>query len=148
MANYTIKECLAIQGLNTEVKGYLEMLSESKLPNANSKVFTAANQTKLKEVLQNEFAKYNNSKQKREQIKQCHQIIDSLLKGTQKQKRLISAEELLPKLKEIKQQIESEKRFAKVDDLIAKIGMTKDELLAYLNGNQSDTITTETIMAD
>lgn len=145
MANYTIKECLAIQGLNDEVKKYLERLDKSGLPTLKDKVFMAAGKTQLKEMLQNVVDEVNARKAA---YKECISIIDSLVIPQNGNRRLISAEELLPKLKELQQQIESEKRFAKVDDLIAKSGMTKDELLAYLNGNQSDTITTETIMAD
>ena len=145
MQNYTIKECLAIQGLNDEVKKYLERLDKSGLPTLKDKVFMAAGKTQLKEMLQNVVDEVNARKAA---YKECISIIDSLVIPQNGNRRLISAEELLPKLKELQQQIESEKRFAKVDDLIAKSGMTKDELLAYLNGNQSDTITTETIMAD
>ena len=130
MANYTISQCLELQGLDEEVKSYLEKLSKSGLPTLKDKVFMAASKAQLKELLN---AEYEKVKERNADYKECISIIDSLVKGTQKQKRLISATELLPRLKELKEQIESEKRFAKVDDFISKSGMTKEQIIEYLN---------------
>lgn len=130
MANYTIKECLELKDLNAEVCNYLQKLSKSGLPTLKEKVFTASSKTQLKDVLQKEVDKV---KARNAAYKECISIIDSMVKGTQKEKRLISAEELLPRLKELKEQIESEKRFAKVEDFISKSGMTKEQIIEYLN---------------
>ncbi|MBP5425470.1 MAG: hypothetical protein J6Y33_05290 [Prevotella sp.] len=133
MANYTIPQCLALRNISDEVKAYLQMLANSKLPNARNKEFTANNQTQLVEVLKDEVAKYNQRKAKSEESKQCHAIIDSLIKAQNGNRRLISPKELLPKLHELKDKIESEKRFAKVDDLISNSGLTKEQIIEYLN---------------
>ena len=133
MANYTIPQCLALRNISDEVKAYLQMLANSKLPNARNKQFTANNQTQLVEVLKDEVAKYNQRKAKSEDSKQCHAIIDSLIKAQNGNRRLISPKELLPKLHELKDKIESEKRFAKVDDLISNSGLTKEKIIEYLN---------------
>ena len=133
MANYTIPQCLALRNISDEVKAYLQMLANSKLPNARNKEFTANNQTQLVEVLKDEVAKYNQRKAKSEESKQCHAIIDSLIKAQNGNRRLISPKELLPKLHELKEKIVTEKQFAKVDDLISNSGLTKEQIIQYLN---------------
>ena len=133
MANYTIPQCLALRNISDEVKAYLQMLANSKLPNARNKQFTANNQTQLVEVLKDEVAKYNQRKAKSEESKQCHAIVDSLIKAQNGNRRLISPKELLPKLLELKEKIVTEKQFAKVDDLISNSGLTKEQIIEYLN---------------
>ena len=133
MANYTIQQCLSVRGITDEVKAYLNTLADSKLPNARNKEFTANNQTQLVEVLKDEVAKYNQRKAKSEQTKQCHAIVDSLIKAQNGNRRLISPKELLPKLHDLKDKIVSEKQFAKVDDLISNGGLTKEQIIEYLN---------------
>ena len=133
MANYTIQQCLSVRGITDEVKAYLNTLADSRLPNAKNKQFTANNQTQLLEVLNDEVAKYNQRKTKSEESKQCHAIVDSLIKAQNGNRRLISPKELLPKLHELKDKIESEKQFAKVDDLISNSGLTKEHIIEYLN---------------
>lgn len=131
MADYSITQCLAMN-LPKDVKEYLTKLAKSSLPNSKKKVYTATNQTQLKQLLQVDFEKYNKGKQKRESIKKCHDIIDSLVKGSGGNRRLISAEELLPKLEELKASIEAEVKFVKVDKALEATGMTNEELIEYL----------------
>ncbi len=133
MANYTIQQCLELSGITDEVKAYLNTLVNSKLPNAKNKEFTADDETKLVQVLKDEVAKYNQRKAKSEESKQCHAIIDSLIKAQNGNRRLISPKELLPKLHDLKEKIVSEKQFAKVDDLISNSGLTKQQIIEYLN---------------
>lgn len=130
MANYTIQQCMELQGLNNEVKGYLEKLSKSGLPTLKDKVFVAPNQTQLKAILN---AEYDKVKSRNAAYKQCIAVIDSLVKAQNGNRRLISAEELLPKLHDLKDKIVSEKQFAKVDDLISNSGLTKEQIIEYLN---------------
>ena len=130
MANYTISQCLDLQGLNNEVKNYLEKLSKSGLPTLKDKVFVAPNQAQLKAILN---AEYEKVKERNAAYKQCISILDSLVKAQNGNRRLISAEELLPKLEELKQQIVTEKQFAKVDNFISSSGMTKEQIIEYLN---------------
>ena len=133
MANYTIQQCLSVRGITDEVKAYLNTLADSKLPNARNKQFTANNQTQLVEVLKDEVTKYNQRKAKGEQAKQCHAIVDSLIKAQNGNRRIISAEELLPMLEELKEKVLREKQFAKFDDFISSSGMTKQQIIEYLN---------------
>ena len=140
MANYTIQQCLKLSGITDEVKAYLEMLANSKLPNSKNKQFTADDETQLVQVLNDAVTKYNKRKEKHnqrkakgEQAKQCHAIVDSLIKAQNGNRRLISPQELLPKLHELKDKIVSEKQFAKVDDLISNSGLTKEQIIEYLN---------------
>lgn len=133
MANYTIQQCLAVAGITANVKAYLEMLDNSKLPNARDKEFVANNQEELLEVLKAELAKYNQRKKKSNEAKQCYAIIDSLIKAQGGSRRIIAPNELLPKLQELKQQIVNEKQFAKVEDFISSSGMTKEQIIEYLN---------------
>jgi hypothetical protein len=48
--------------------------------------------------------------------------------------QIISATELLPKLQEFKASIEAEKKFTKVDKALEATGMTKEQLIEYLQG--------------
>lgn len=133
MANYTIPQCLKLSGITDDVKAYLNTLADSKLPKAKNKQFTANNQTQLVEVLKDEVTKYNQRKAKGEQAKQCHAIVDSLIKAQGGSRRIVAPDELLPKLQELKQQIVNEKQFAKVNDFISNSGLTKEQLIEYLN---------------
>lgn len=132
---FTIEQALAVRNVPQRIKSYLELLKDSKLPTAKNKIFTAQNQTALISVLNAEYERYNKSKQKREQITQCHQIIDSLLKGNKTNRRLISADELLPKLQALKEEIEQEKAYKKVNDFVESSGMTKEQLIEYLQNH-------------
>ena len=165
MANYTIKQCLklhAVKALSEEVKAYLEKLSKSSLPTLKGFSFTADNETQLVEMIEEKFKESQTAKEERkkrtekkyedfdekEYNKKCMWIVSHLIKGDKFNRRLISAKDLLPRLEKLKKEIENENRIQKVENFISKSGMTKDELLAYLNGNQSDIVRAETSIAD
>ena len=150
MANYTIKECLelpAVKALSEEVKAYLEKLSKSGLPTLKGFSFTADNETQLVEMIEEKFKESQTAKEKRnsstpkkyedfdenEYDKKCMWIVSHLIKGDKLNRRIISAKDLLPMLEELKEKILREKQFAKVDNFISSSGMTKEQILEYLN---------------
>jgi cobalamin biosynthesis Co2+ chelatase CbiK len=140
MANYTIQQCLSVRGITDEVKAYLNTLANSKLPNSRNKQFTADDETQLVQVLNDAVTNYNKRKEKHnqrkaksEESKECHSIIDSLIKAQNGNRRILSAEELLPMLEELKEKVLREKQFAKVADFISNSGMTKEQIIEYLN---------------
>ena len=81
-----------------------------------------------------EFAKYQAAKEKRSKKEECLALVRGLFTGDKDNRRLISAEELLPRLQEFKAQIEQEKKFQKIDGLLESTGMTKEQLIQYLQG--------------
>ena len=134
MANYTIAQCLETRNVSEPIKQYLRGLQASKLPTVNGKIFQAQNQTQLVTVLETEFAKYQAAKEKRSKKEECLALVRGLFTGDKDNRRLISAEELLPRLQEFKAQIEQEKKFQKIDGLLESTGMTKEQLIQYLQG--------------
>jgi hypothetical protein len=134
MANYTIAQCLEARNVSEPIKQYLRTLQTSKLPTVNGKTFQAQNQTQLVTVLETEFAKYQAAKEKRSKKEECLAIVRGLVTGDKDNRRLISADELLPRLQQLKTQIEQEKKFQKIDNLIESTGMTKEQLIEYLQG--------------
>lgn len=134
MANYTIAQCLETRNVSEPIKQYLRGLQNSKLPTVHGKTFQAQNQTQLVTVLETEFAKYQAAKEKRGKKEECLAIVRELVTGDKENRRLISADELLPRLQQLKAQIEKEKKFQKIDGLLESTGMTKEQLIEYLQG--------------
>lgn len=135
MANYSINQCLEIKTIPAEVKTWLTQLSISKLPTVKDRVFTAQNQTALVQLLNEEFEKYKKAKEKRNSKKskkdECFKIIRTLI-GTKGTPQIISPKELLPRLQALKDSIEQEKKFVKVDKALEATGMTVSQLIEYL----------------
>lgn len=137
MANYTIDQCLQIAAVPEPLKAYLRTLKASRLPNVNGRVFTAPNQTALVTALNADLDKYNKAKEKRAAKQnarnECYNILKSLI-GAKGVPQIISAAELLPKLEAFKAGIEAEAKFVKVDKALEATGMTKEQLIEYLQG--------------
>ena len=141
MANYSIDQCLQIAAVPEPLKAYLRTLKESRLPNVNGRVFTATNQTALVTLLNSELQKYNAAKEKRNAKQnarnQCFDVLKTLIGGKVNGAtvpQIISATELLPKLQEFKASVEAEKKFVKIDKALESTGMTKEQLIEYLQG--------------
>ena len=136
MANYTIAQCLGIAAVPEEKKEWLRKMSESKLPAVNGRTFTAANQAALITLLNAEFEKYTNAKARRDEKnaarQQCFQTLKEMI-GAKGIQQLISPSELLPKLQQLKANVEAESKFAKIDKAIEASGMTKEQLIEYLS---------------
>ena len=139
MANYSIEQALKLSSISAELKEYLLNLKGSRLPNVRNKVFTASNQETLRTLLNAEMTKSKEAKAKRttkqDARNQCFAIIKSLIGGKTadgKSQQIISPVELLPKLQAFKSSIEAEKNFGKIDKLLSSSGMTKEQLIEYL----------------
>ena len=130
MANYTIDQCLQIAAVPEPLKAYLRTLKASRLPNVNGRVFTAPNQTALVTALNADLDKRAAKQNARNE---CYNILKSLI-GAKGVPQIISAAELLPKLEAFKAGIEAEAKFVKVDKALEATGMTKEQLIEYLQG--------------
>lgn len=126
MAQYTLQNAIDLQGLSKDVRDYLKTLANSYLPNAKNKTFSAQNKTELKEKVEEAFAYYQKQKEKKQKPKDCHKIVDELL-------RIVSADDLLIKLQDLKQQVKIESNKEKIEKFITKSGFTKTELMEYLS---------------
>ena len=128
-------QCLAIGRIanNAELSAYLNGLKAVKLPAVKNKIFSANSKAALVQAIQ--AAKDANDKLKERNLekKRCYDIIDSLIKGDKNTKRVISPADLIPKLEALKASIEQENKFSKVDALIEKSGMSREQLIEYLN---------------
>lgn len=149
MPNYSVTQCLEIAAVPADVKTWLEKLSYSKLPTVKDRVFNAQNQTELLSVLSNEYNKFTRTKLKRDaknaQREECFEVLRKLIgskavkdqDGNLKKEanpQIISPEELLPRLQALKEAIEQEKKFIKIDKALEATGMTKEQLIEYLQG--------------
>lgn len=132
MANYTVQEALQLDGLSEGAKAYLNRLSKSGIDKISGKTFNATSKTALKSMIESIVASKDGNKEVT--LDDCLKVVRSLVKGTKKERRLISPKDLLPKLEELKTKLEAEKKFSKVDKLVASSGMTKEQLIDYLKG--------------
>jgi hypothetical protein len=132
MANYTVQEALQLDGLSEGAKAYLNRLSKSGIDKISGKTFNATSKTALKSMIESIVASKDGVKEVT--LDDCLKVVRSLVKGTKKERRLISPKDLLPKLEELKTKLEAEKKFSKVDKLVASSGMTKEQLIEYLKG--------------
>lgn len=132
MANYTVQEALQLDGLSEGAKAYLNRLSKSGIDKISGKTFNATSKTALKSMIESIVASKDGNKEVT--LDDCLKVVRSLVKGTKKERRLISPKDLLPKLEELKTKLEAEKKFSKVDKLVASSGMTKEQLIEYLKG--------------
>lgn len=132
MANYTVQEALQLDGLSEGAKAYLNRLSKSGIDKISGKTFNATSKTALKSMIESIVASKDGNKEVT--LDDCLKLVRSMVKGTKKERRIISPKELLPRLEELKTKLEAEKKFSKVDKLVASSGMTKEQLIEYLKG--------------
>lgn len=132
MANYTVQEALQLDGLSEGAKAYLNRLSKSGIDKISGKTFNATSKTALKSMIESIVASKDGNKEVT--LDDCLKVVRSLVKGTKRERRIISPKELLPRLEELKTKLEAEKKFSKVDKLVASSGMTKEQLIEYLKG--------------
>lgn len=130
MPNYTVQQALALSDLSAGAREYLERLNKSGIDKIRNKVFTATSQAALKRLIEESVA----AKAEADTVKldDCLNVIRSMCKGSNGNRRLISPKELLPKLEDLKKKVEAEKKFSKVDKLVESSGMTKEQLIEYL----------------
>lgn len=132
MAKFTVKDALELTDLSDGAYEYLNRLSKSGIDKIRNKVFNATTKAQLKKEIEELVVEKEETKET--SLDDCLKVIRSMVKGTKSERRLISPKDLLPKLEELKTKLEAEKKFSKVDKLVASSGMTKEQLIEYLKG--------------
>lgn len=133
MAKMTIKEAQEIASeLSEGAQKYVNRIAKAGLESVQQKVFKATTKAALKKEIEELVAEKEETKET--SLDDCLKLVRSMVKGTKKERRIISPKELLPRLEELKTKLEAEKKFSKVDKLVAKSGMTKEQLIDYLKG--------------
>lgn len=133
MAKMTIKEAQEILSeLSEGAQKYVNRIAKAGLESVQQKVFKATTKAALKKEIEELVAEKEETKET--SLDDCLKLVRSMVKGTKKERRIISPKELLPRLEELKTKLEAEKKFSKVDKLVANSGMTKEQLIEYLKG--------------
>jgi len=133
MAKMTIKEAQEILSeLSEGAQKYVNRIAKAGLESVQQKVFKATTKAALKKEIEELVAEKEETKET--SLDDCLKLVRSMVKGTKKERRIISPKELLPRLEELKTKLEAEKKFSKVDKLVASSGMTKEQLIEYLKG--------------
>lgn len=76
--------------------------------------------------------KYN-QKQSNDKVRisDVTRLVSSMMKGTSKQRALVTPKELLPKIQDIKTKLEAEKKIGSLEKVIEKKGISNEDLLKY-----------------
>ena len=82
--------------------------------------------------------KYN-QKQSNDKVRisDVTRLVASMMKGTAKQRSLVTPKELLPMIQEIKTKLEATKKIGSLEKVIEKKGISYEDLLKYALSNMS-----------
>lgn len=64
-------------------------------------------------------------------ISDVTRLVSSMMKGTVKQRALVTPKELLPMIQDIKTKLEAEKKIGSLEKVIEKKGISNEDLLKY-----------------
>lgn len=133
MANYSVEQALTFNGLSNEAKNYLQALRGTKTPAAQKKVFVANNKNEALQVIERETISYTQRQAHKQAIKDCINIVKGMLIGSNGQRRIISADELKPQLKALRDKILLENKGAKLKKAFEESGLTKTQIIELLS---------------
>ena len=133
----TLEEAQQVRGLTEDQKKLLQDIeTTAKRFSRQPKDFAATNATELKTelnaIIEKKRTKQTKQREKQDAKKQCIAILKELAEG---QNALTDYTHLLARLQSIKQQIERETKQNKLEQLIEQSGLTRNELVEYLNDN-------------
>ena len=133
----TLEEALQINGLTEDQRKLLDNIATAaRRFSRQPKDFAATNATELKTelnaIIEKKRTKQTKQREKQDTKKQCIDLLKQLAEG---QNALTDYTHLLARLQSIKQQIERETKQNKLEQLIEQSGLTRNELVEYLNDN-------------
>ena len=133
----TLEEALQINGLTEDQRKLLDNIATAaRRFSRQPKDFAATNATELKTelnaIIEKKRTKQTEQREKQDTKKQCIDLLKQLAEG---QNALTDYTHLLARLQSIKQQIERETKQNKLEQLIEQSGLTRNELVEYLNDN-------------
>lgn len=133
---YTVEQALEVSGLTQTQKDYLANTQKANERLKRETTFEADTPAKLKTELSKRIAanqKQKESTQKRnEDYAECLTIVRRMVGRIKGEKSIIRVAELKEKLLALEDSIKNEKQYQKVADAIAKSGMTKEQIIEYV----------------
>lgn len=122
-----------------ELREYIANYREASRRLKNSRLsdaIEATNEDELRNYLEKKVAEKKKAKLARQSKtntkKECVKFVRSFWESTRHKKPLIKPAQLLERLKALKDELENEKKETKVNEVIAKSGLSKEDLLKYL----------------
>ncbi len=133
----TFEEAQQVRNLTEDQKKLLQdIATAAKRFDRELKDFKATNETELKDelnaIIEKKKARQTKQKEKQDTKKQCIDLIKQLAEG---QNALIGYSQLYERLESIKEQIQKENKQKQVQRLLEQSGLTRNELVEYLNDN-------------
>lgn len=133
---YTLQKAMEVAGLTATQKDFLKKSEDANKRLGRETVFEVDTDAKLKKLLNERIAA--NEKQKEAAKKRsaeyadCLNIVRRMVGRIKGEKSIIRVTELKEKLLALEETIKNEKKFKKVEDVIAASGMTKEQLIEYI----------------
>ena len=133
----TLEEAKDVRNLTEEQKKLLQDIeTTAKRFQRQPKDFAATNATELKAelnaIIEKKRTKQTKQREKQSSKKQCIALLKELAEG---QNALIGYSQLYERLQSIRAEIEKENKQNKLEQLIEQSGLTRNELVEYLNDN-------------
>lgn len=133
---YTLQQAMEVAGLTTAQKEFLADVEKANARLGRETTYDVKNDKELKAELNKRIAA--NEKQKEAAKKRsadyadCLNIVRRMVGRIKGEKSIIRAAELKEKLLALEETVKAEKKFSKVDKALATTGMTKEQLIEYL----------------
>jgi len=133
---YTLQQAMEVAGLTTAQKEFLADVEKANVRLGRETTYDVKNDKELKAELNKRIAA--NEKQKEAAKKrsadyaECLTIVRRMVGRIKGEKSIIRAAELKEKLLALEETVKAEKKFSKVDKALATTGMTKEQLIEYL----------------
>lgn len=133
---YTLQQAMEVAGLTTAQKEFLADVEKANARLGRETTYDVKSEKELKKLLNDRMAA--NEKQKEAAKKRsadyadCLNIVRRMVGRIKGEKSIIRVAELKEKLLALEEQIKNEKQFSKVDKALAATGMTKEQIIEYL----------------
>ena len=133
---YTLQQAMEVAGLTAAQKEFLADVEKANVRLGRETTYDVKNDKELKAELNKRIAA--NEKQKEAAKKrsadyaECLTIVRRMVGRIKGEKSIIRAAELKEKLLALEETVKAEKKFSKVDKALATTGMTKEQLIEYL----------------
>ena len=127
---------MEVAGLTTAQKEFLADVEKANARLGRETTYDVKSEKELKKLLNDRMAA--NEKQKEAAKKRsadyadCLNIVRRMVGRIKGEKSIIRVAELKEKLLALEEQIKNEKQFSKVDKALAATGMTKEQIIEYL----------------
>lgn len=133
---YTLQQAMEVAGLTTAQKEFLAKSEKANERLGRETTFDVKNEKELKKLLNDRMAanekQKESAKKRSEDYAECLNIVRRMVGRIKGEKSIIRAAELKEKLLALEETVKAEKKFSKVDKALAATGMTKEQIIEYL----------------